>query len=94
MMEFIASSRGNKQLLILDGYVHSEHRRLANNVISWECINRRNMHSCIAKIKTMDGMEVGRLHDHTCVSDPVDETKKSNESPRQRNDGQDSRHLK
>ena len=70
MMEFIASSRGTKQLLVLDGYVDSEHRRLANNVISWECINRRNMHSCIAKIKTMDGMEAGRLHDHTCVPDP------------------------
>ena len=68
-MEFIASSRGNKQLLVLDGYVHSEHRRLANNVISWGCINRGNMHSCIAKIKTMGGMEVGRLHDHTCVPD-------------------------
>ena len=28
------------------------------------------MHSCIANIKTMDGMEVGRLHDHTCIPDP------------------------
>ena len=26
MMEFIASTRGNKQLLVLDGYVYSEHR--------------------------------------------------------------------
>ena len=44
MMEFIASSRGNKQLLVLDGYVHSEHRRVANNVISWEYINRGNIY--------------------------------------------------
>ena len=27
MMEFIASTRGNKQLLVLDGYVYSEHRK-------------------------------------------------------------------
>ena len=67
IMEFIASSRGNKPLLILDGYVYSKHRRLSNNVISWECINRRNKQSCIAK---MDDLEVGRLHAHTCVPDP------------------------
>ena len=70
MMEFIASTRGNKQLLVLDGYVYSEHRKLANNVVSWECINRRNARSCLAKIKTMDGLEVGRLHVHTHAPDP------------------------
>ena len=50
MMEFISSIRGNKQLLVLDGYVYSEHIKLANNVVSWECINRRNARSCLAEI--------------------------------------------
>ena len=50
--------------------MYSEHRKLANNVISRACINRRNKQSCIAKIKTMDGLEVGRLHAHTNVPDP------------------------
>ena len=50
--------------------MYSKHRKLANNEISGECIKRRTKQSCVAKIKTMDGLEVGRLHAHTCVPDP------------------------
>lgn len=69
-MEFVNSTRGNGRLLVLDGYVYSKHRLLANNVVSWECVNRRNAKSCMAKIKTMDDIEVGRLHMHTHAPDP------------------------
>lgn len=63
-MEFVNSNKGKPQL-ILDGYIYSKQKDLANNVICWECVERRNEKSCKAKIKTLDNEIVDRLHNHT-----------------------------
>ena len=63
-MEFVNSNKGEPQL-ILDGYIYTKQKDLANNVISWECVERRNEKSCKAKIKTLDNEIIDRLHDHT-----------------------------
>ena len=68
-MEFVPSTRGNKELLVMDRYIYSQQKTLAGGVISWECVERRNAKSCIAKIKTLNGNEVGRLHEHTHPAD-------------------------
>ena len=41
VMEFIPSSKSNKQLLVLDGHIYSQQKKLAGNIILWDCINRR-----------------------------------------------------
>lgn len=63
-MEFVPSTRGNNQLLVLDGYMYSKNKTSAAGVITWECVERRNENSCMAKLKTLNEVEVGRLHEH------------------------------
>ena len=63
------STRGNKDLLVLDGFVYSPNKISAAGVISWECVERRNAKSCMAKMKTLNGVEVGRFHQHTHAPD-------------------------
>ena len=63
-MEFTKSSRGKDQLM-LDGYLFNKQKVLADNVISWECVDRRNSKSCIARVKTRNDQMVGRMNDHT-----------------------------
>ena len=64
-MEFIKSTGGNKDLLILDGYAYSQNKVLVSGLIHWECTERRNAKSRNAKLKTMNQVEVGRLRAHT-----------------------------
>ena len=68
-MEFVKSTRGNKDLLALDGFVYSQNKISAAGVVSWECVERRNAKSCMAKLKTVNQVEVGRLHQHTHPAD-------------------------
>ena len=70
VMEFIPSSKSNKQLLVLDGHIYSQQKKLAGNIILWDCINRRKANSSNAKIKTLNGVLQGRLHQHTHRADP------------------------
>ena len=53
----------------MDGYIYSQQKTLAGGVISCECIERRNAKSCMAKLKTLNGNEVDRLHEHTHHAD-------------------------
>ena len=64
-MEFIPSRRGNKQLLVLDGCVYSEQKKLSGNIILWDCTERRKASACNAKIKTLNGVIHGRMPQHT-----------------------------
>ena len=68
-MEFVKSTRGNKDLLVLVGFVYSQNKISAAGVASWECVERRNAKSCMAKLKTVNQVEVGRLHQHTHPAD-------------------------
>ena len=70
-MEYIPCSRGNKQLLVFEGHIYSEQKKLAGDVILWDCINRRNKNTCGAKIKTLNGILHGRVPDHRCQPDPA-----------------------
>ena len=67
IMEFLP--RSGKEL-VLEGFVYSQQKILKNNVISWKCTNRRNKQSCKARIKTLNGQEVGRFNDHIHLADP------------------------
>ena len=51
-MEFIPSTRGSKELLVLDGYIYSQNITSVTEVITWECVERRNEKLCTAKLKT------------------------------------------
>ena len=62
-MEFIKSSK-EKHQLILDGYLYNKQKELADNVISLECVDRRNSKSCIARVKTTNYQLVGRVNEH------------------------------
>ena len=44
-MEFVPSTRGNNELLVLDGYIYSKNKTSATGVITWECVERRNENS-------------------------------------------------
>ena len=68
-MEIVKSTHGNKDLLLLDGFVYSRNKISAAGVISWECVDRRNAKSCMAKMNTLNGVEVYRLHQHTQPAD-------------------------
>ena len=68
--EFIPSHSGNKQLLVLDRHTYNKQKKLAGNVILWDCLNRRKANSCNAKVKTLNGVLQGRLHHHTHPVDP------------------------
>ena len=68
-IEFVKNTRGNKDLLVLDGFVYSQNKISAAGVVSWECVERRNAKSCMAKLKTVNQVEVGRLHQHTHPAD-------------------------
>ena len=85
---FIPSSRSNKQLLVLDGHIYSEQKKLAGNVILWDCLSRRKANSCNAKVKTLNGALQGRLPQHTHPADPdrIDESSRRDEAafPKQR----------
>ena len=69
-MDFIASTRSGGQQLAVEGFIYSKQKELAHNIISWECVNRRNAQSCRAKLKTQYGHEVGRLNIYTHPADP------------------------
>ena len=69
-MEFIPSTRGNKQLLVLDGYIYSEQKKLSGNIILWDCTERRKASVCNAKVKTLNGVLHRQLHHHTHQPDP------------------------
>ena len=69
-MEFIPSPKGNKQLLVLNRHIYGEQKKLAGNVILWDCLNRRKANSCDAKVKTLNGVLQGRLHHHTHPAEP------------------------
>ena len=62
MMDFLISNKGKRQV-ILDGYLYNKQKALANNTISWECVERRNAKLCSARIKTRDGQLVGCVND-------------------------------
>lgn len=62
-MEFVVNSKGNRQV-VLDGYVYNKQKMLANNTISWDCIERRNKKACRARIKTVNDQLVGRVNGH------------------------------
>ena len=63
-MEFTKSSKGKLQLIV-DCYLYNKQKDLANNVISWECVDRRNAKSCIARVKTANDQLVERVNEHT-----------------------------
>ena len=70
-MEFIPSPRSNKQLLVFEQHIYCEQKKLAGNIILWECVNRRNRNACSARIKTLNGILHGRAPDHRCQPDPA-----------------------
>ena len=63
-MEFATSNKGKLQVIV-DGYLFNKQKDLANDVISWECVDRRNAKSCNARVKTLEGQLVGRINEHT-----------------------------
>ena len=48
-MEFIPCTGGNKELLVFDGYIHSQNITSATGVRTWECVERRNEKLCTVK---------------------------------------------
>lgn len=62
-MEFFKSERGADKLAF-EGYTYVKQKDLANFVISYECVNRRN-HHCKAKLKIRNGELLGRTNEHT-----------------------------
>lgn len=68
-MDFIKSNRGNN-ILVHDNFLYNKQKTLSNDVISWECINRRNKKSCMARVKTLDNEVVGTMNEHTHPPQP------------------------
>ena len=65
-MELIKSERG-KDKLVYGGHMYVKQKNLANGVVSFECVERRNKATCKAKVKVNIQRKeiVGILHDHT-----------------------------
>ena len=55
---------------MLDGYIYSQNKTGVTGVITWECVERRNDKACIAKLKTLNQVEVCRLYEHRYAPDP------------------------
>ena len=69
-MEFVKSEKG-KDKLIYEGFEYVKQKNLANEVVSFECIQRRYKSACKAKVKVLGQEIVGRLHEHTHGPDPA-----------------------
>ena len=67
-MEFIKSEK-NKDMLIFENYTYTKQKLLVDNVICWECTQRKTRH-CNARIKTQNGQLFGRLNQHVHAADP------------------------
>ena len=63
----IISFPNGRQKLIYQNYVYIKLKELVHGIICWECCNRRNVRSCKAKIKTLDGVFQGSINTHTCA---------------------------
>ena len=95
-MEFIPSPRSNKQLLVFEQHIYCEQKKLAGNIILWECVNRRNRNACSARIKTLNGILHGRAPDHRCQPDPakIQTMKGANEAACTKYDGKNKGYFK
>ncbi|KAK2704220.1 hypothetical protein QYM36_017518 [Artemia franciscana] len=75
-VEFLESERGHRKVA-LDGFIYVKQKELLGGVVSYECDRRRkrkNVESelqCRAKIKILNNILIGRLHDHTHPPDPA-----------------------
>ena len=56
-------------MLVFDGFVYSQNKISAAGVVALECVERRNAKSCMAKLKTLNQVEIGRFHQHTHPAD-------------------------
>ena len=93
-MEFLTSSKGKRQIT-LDGYIYNKQKLLANNTISCECAERRNVRLCMARIKTVDDQVVSRLNQHTHLPRPeAVQGESEHERPSDDNYGKNTRHNK
>lgn len=68
-MEFVKSNKGGQKVLY-EGYAYVKQKDLANNVVSYECEQRRYTSACKAKIKVLEGQVIGKLHDHSHQPNP------------------------
>ena len=64
-LEFVHFPNGRRKLIV-DNYIFVKQKELNNGAIAWECTERRNAKSCRARVKTLDGVLVGRSNVHTC----------------------------
>ena len=65
-MNYLVNTKGNRQL-ILDGYLFNKQKTSATNVVTWDCVERRKLHNCNVRVKSLDDEIVARLnmpHDH------------------------------
>lgn len=75
-VEFLESERGHRKVA-LDGFIYVKQKELLGGVVSYECDRRRKRKGveselqCRAKIKILNNILIGRLHDHTHPPDPA-----------------------
>ena len=60
-MDYLISSKGRRQL-ILDGYLFKKRKVNSHNIISWECVERRNRRACSVCVKTLDDQVMAHCH--------------------------------
>ena len=65
-LEFVAFPNGRRKL-IFENYIFIKQKDLKNGATSWECSERRNTKSCRARVKTREGVFLGRTNQHTCT---------------------------
>ena len=63
-MEFTKTSKG-KDMLIDGGYLYTFQKDLADDVQSWECVERRKRSSCKARVKLLNNQIIDRVNRHT-----------------------------
>ena len=68
IMEFIKSNKGESKLCC-EGYIYTKKRKLANGVISFQCVLRSNS-QCKASVKVKNCQILERINDHTHAPDP------------------------
>ncbi len=61
-MEFIKTEKG-KDMIIYDDHSYTKHKPLKNNIIVWECTEKRQK-NCLAKLKTLNGNFDSTLNAH------------------------------